>query len=53
MKWDVSKAWEDELERLNAQRPRTMKEIGKVTNVDAVLRSILPWRVTNSDILRL
>ncbi len=53
MKWEVAKVWEDELERLNVQRPRTIKGIEKVADVDAVLRSILPWRVTNSDVLRL
>lgn len=53
MKWDVAKAWEDDLEKLYVQRPRTIKGIDKVADVDAVLRSILPWRVTNSDILRL
>lgn len=51
--WEVAKAWEDELERLDVKRPRTMKGIEKVADVDAVLRSILPWRVTNSDVLRL
>lgn len=30
-----------------------MKGIEKVADVDAVLRSILPWRISNSDILRL
>jgi hypothetical protein len=53
VKWDVAKVWEDELERLKVQRPRTIKGIEKVADVDAVLRSILPWRVTNSDVLRL
>jgi hypothetical protein len=53
VKWDVAKTWEDELERLNVQRPRTIKGIEKVADVDAVLRSILPWRVTNSDVLRM
>jgi len=53
VKWDVAKVWEDELERLDVQRPRTIKGIEKVADVDAVLRSILPWRVTNSDVLRL
>lgn len=53
VKWDVTKVWEDELERLDVQRPRTIKGIEKVADVDAVLRSILPWRVTNSDVLRL
>lgn len=53
VKWDVVKAWEDELEKLDVKRPRTMKGIEKVSDVDAVLRSILPWRVSNLDILRL
>ncbi|KAF1842601.1 uncharacterized protein K460DRAFT_359182 [Cucurbitaria berberidis CBS 394.84] len=53
VKWDVAKAWEDELESMGIQRPKTMKGIEKVADVDAVLRSILPWRVTNSDVLRL
>ncbi|KAF2117036.1 kinase-like domain-containing protein [Lophiotrema nucula] len=52
VKWDVAKVWEDELERLDVQRPRTIKGIEKVADVDAVIRSILPWRVTNSDVLR-
>jgi len=52
-KWDVAKIWEDELERLNVKRPRTMQGIEKIADVDALLRSILPWRVTNSDVLRL
>lgn len=30
-----------------------MRGIEKVADVDAVLRSTLPWRVTNSDILRM
>ncbi|KAH7408789.1 hypothetical protein DE146DRAFT_777430 [Phaeosphaeria sp. MPI-PUGE-AT-0046c] len=42
VKWDVAKIWEDELERLEVQRPRTIKGIEKVADVDAVLRSILP-----------
>lgn len=53
VKWDVAKIWEDELERLDVQRPRTIKGIEKVADVDTVLRSILPWRVTNSDVLRM
>ncbi|KAH8699332.1 hypothetical protein GQ44DRAFT_764747 [Phaeosphaeriaceae sp. PMI808] len=53
VKRDAAKVWEDELERLDVQRPRTIKGIEKVSDVDAVLRSILPWRVTNSDVLRL
>jgi hypothetical protein len=53
IQWDVAKAWEDELEKMQIQRPRTTEGIDKIADVDAVLSSILPWRVTNSDILRL
>jgi hypothetical protein len=53
IKWDVAKAWEDELEKLDVKRPRTMEGIEKVADVDSLLRSILPWRLSNSDILRL
>ena len=53
MKWDVAMAWEDELEKLDVKRPGNMKGIEKMADVDAVLRSILPGRVSNSDILRL
>jgi hypothetical protein len=51
--WEVAKAWEDELEKLEVRRPRTIKGIDKVADIDAVLSSILPWRVTNSDVLQL
>jgi hypothetical protein len=36
VKWNVAKMWEDELERLEVQRPRIIKGIEKVTDVDAV-----------------
>ncbi|OBT60802.1 hypothetical protein VE03_09897 [Pseudogymnoascus sp. 23342-1-I1] len=52
VKWEVVKAWEDELEKLYVKRPRNMRGIKKVADVDTVLRSILPWRVNNSDILQ-
>ncbi|KAI1113934.1 kinase-like domain-containing protein [Nemania sp. NC0429] len=51
--WELAKAWEDELERLDVKRPRTIVGIESVADVDTILRSILPWRVSNSDILRL
>ena len=52
VKWEVVKAWEDELEKLDVKRPRNMRGIDKVADVDTILRSILPWRVSNTDILR-
>lgn len=53
VRWEVTQAWENALEKLKARRPSTTKGIEKVANVDAVLRSILPRRVSSSDILRL
>jgi hypothetical protein len=52
VQWKVAKAWEDELEKAGCRRPMTIPGIDKVADVDALLGSILPWRVTNSDILR-
>jgi len=51
--WEVAKAWEDALEGAGVKRPRNIEGIEGVANVNTVLRSILPWRVTNEDILRL
>ncbi|KAF2969011.1 hypothetical protein GQX73_g4574 [Xylaria multiplex] len=51
--WEVAKAWEDEIEKLNVKRPATIEGIDKVADVDTILRTILPWRVSNSDILRM
>ena len=41
------------MEKLDVKRPRTIEGINRVADVDAVLRTILPWRNTDSDILRL
>jgi hypothetical protein len=53
VQWETAKAWEDELEKAQVDRPSTIRGIEKVADVDAILRGILPWRLTNSDILRL
>jgi hypothetical protein len=50
--WELAKAMDDELERLDARRPRTIRGIEKIADVDTVLRTITPWRLTNPDILR-
>ncbi len=34
-------------------RPKTLEGIAKVADVDAVLRGIMPWRVTNTDMMRM
>ncbi|KFY73301.1 hypothetical protein V499_06594 [Pseudogymnoascus sp. VKM F-103] len=36
VKWDIVKAWEDELEKLNVKIPRNMRGIDKVADVDTV-----------------
>ncbi|KAJ6037280.1 hypothetical protein N7540_001559 [Penicillium herquei] len=50
--WEVAKAWEDALENAGCKRPMNIPGIDKVADADALLNSILPWRVTNSDILK-
>jgi len=39
------------LEKAQLQRPRTIVGIEKVADVDAILRGIMPWRVTNDDMM--
>jgi hypothetical protein len=47
------KAWEDALFEVGAKRPQTIRGIDRVADVDTVLQAILPWRVTNEDVLKL
>ncbi|KAG7283950.1 hypothetical protein NEMBOFW57_010308 [Staphylotrichum longicolle] len=51
--WENARLWEDALEAVEVKRPRNIKGIDKVANVDTVLQAILPWRVSNADILGL
>ncbi|KAI1174674.1 kinase-like domain-containing protein [Nemania sp. FL0916] len=51
--WEIAKAWEDELENLSVKRPSIIAGIDNVADVDTVLRTILPWRLSSSDILRM
>jgi hypothetical protein len=53
VQWEDAKAWEDALEAAGVKRPRNIKGIDKIADVDTVLQAILPWRVSNADILRL
>ena len=41
------------MEKLDVKRPRKIGRIAKVADIDAVLRTTLPWRITNFDILLL
>ncbi|EPE34180.1 Protein kinase-like (PK-like) [Glarea lozoyensis ATCC 20868] len=51
--WDVLKAWEEELERCDVKRPRNIKGMEGVADVDSVLEGVLPFRLDNSDVLKL
>ena len=45
--------WEEQLEEAHVQRPKTIEGIEKVAYVDAILRGIMPWRVSNTDMMRM
>ena len=51
--WELAQAWEDELQKLDVKRPSMIQGVDKVANVDEVLGSVLPWRLTNEDFLRM
>ncbi|KAH7125377.1 kinase-like domain-containing protein [Dendryphion nanum] len=45
--WDVAVAWEEELETHDVKRPRIMKGIEQVADVEALLRGVLPWNISD------
>ncbi|KAK7394013.1 hypothetical protein QQX98_013204 [Neonectria punicea] len=45
--WELALAWEDELQRLQVKRPSTIPGIEGLADVDEVLGSLVPWRLTN------
>ncbi|KAF7557456.1 hypothetical protein G7Z17_g659 [Cylindrodendrum hubeiense] len=49
--WELAQAWEHELRNLDVKRPSTIQGIDRVADVDEVLGSLLPWRLTNEDFL--
>lgn len=51
--WDLVKAWEDELEKVQVLRPKTIQGIEHVADVDAILSAITPFRITNRDVMRM
>lgn len=53
LSWELPKAGEDELEKAQVLRPRTILGIEHVADADAILGAIAPWRITNEDILNL
>lgn len=51
--WVLAQAWEEELQKLDVKRPSTIPGIDKLADTDEVLSSLLPWRLTNEDFLRM
>ncbi|KAL2071286.1 hypothetical protein VTL71DRAFT_12521 [Oculimacula yallundae] len=48
--WETAKAWEDELERVEAKRPRTMIGVKKVADIDALLIALVPWLLDTPEV---
>ncbi|KAK3994575.1 kinase-like domain-containing protein [Cladorrhinum sp. PSN332] len=51
--WELAQAWENELQKINTKRPSTIQGIDKLADVDELLGSLKPWRLTNTDFLRM
>lgn len=51
--WQLTKAWDEELEKAHVRRPREIDGIDKVADVEALISAILPFRVANPDKVRL
>ncbi|OBT41101.1 hypothetical protein VE00_09325 [Pseudogymnoascus sp. WSF 3629] len=47
VKWEVVKAWEDKLEKLDVKRPRNMRGIDKVADIDTSEEAIFKCRNEN------
>lgn len=50
--WDVAQAWDDELERRNIQRPRTIEGIEALSGVFWLSQQICPFLICNSTVLK-
>ncbi|KAK4165541.1 kinase-like domain-containing protein [Cladorrhinum sp. PSN259] len=51
--WELAQAWENELQKINVKRPSTIQGIDKLADVDELLGSLKPWRLINTDFLRM
>ncbi|KAK0726542.1 hypothetical protein B0T21DRAFT_385758 [Apiosordaria backusii] len=51
--WELARAWENELQKINVKRPSTIQGMGKLADVDELLGSLTPWRLINTDFLRM
>lgn len=51
--WELAALWEQECKRQGVKRPSSIEGIEGVADVHALLEAILPWHVTNNDILAL
>ena len=51
--WELAEAWENELEKVQVLRPRTIQGIEHVADADAILGAIGPWPLANVKILEM
>ncbi|KAI5859883.1 phosphotransferase enzyme family-domain-containing protein [Durotheca rogersii] len=51
--WELARAWDEELQKLDVKRPSSIQGIDKIADVDEVLGTLLPWTLANADYLRL
>ncbi|KAJ5630009.1 hypothetical protein N7528_003666 [Penicillium herquei] len=50
VQWKVAKAWEDALENAGCKRPMNIAGMDMVVEVDALIRSVLPFPLVDSDV---
>ena len=50
--WEVAKAWDDELDRRNIQRPRTIKGIDALSGVFWLSQQICPFLLCDPTVLK-
>ena len=51
--WKLAQAWEDELSKLGVKRPCMIEGVDRVLDIDEILDSLLPWKLSNEDFLRM
>lgn len=49
----MRKLWKEAVWKLGVKSPSTLPGIDKLADADRVLGSLLPWRLTNEDFLRM
>lgn len=51
--WALALAWEEELNKFDVKRPSIIQGAEDLADVEEVVGSLQPWRLTNSDFLRM